>query len=340
MRGLNAADLEAMERVLIEADFGVPATTSTWPRCSRTACGGAAQDRGRPPRAPSSGRLASMLSGRAIRARIAAGRVGPDGGARRRRERHREDHHRRQARPPAAAGGAKGAARRGRHLSRRRHRAARGLGRAARACPAWPAPPGAIRRRSRSTRSTRPARAGLDTVIDRHRGPAAHAGGPDGRAAEGRPGHRPQLHRAPRTRPCWCSTAPWGRTRCSRASSSPRRSRPTGLIVTKLDGTRAGRRRGGAATRAGASRFASSASARARRRSRSRSTPPALRGGSSVASRWQSLTGCRPPSASTPRSSSSRAIGERRAEPFERLGIRATRSASGTSPTATSTPPR
>ena len=26
MRGLNAADLEKMERVLIEADFGVPAT--------------------------------------------------------------------------------------------------------------------------------------------------------------------------------------------------------------------------------------------------------------------------------------------------------------------------
>ena len=62
----------------------------------------------------------------------------------------------------------------------------------------------------------------------RYRRPPAHPGRPDGGAAQGRPGHRPAAARARRTRRCWCSTARWGRTPCSRAGSSPQAVHPTG----------------------------------------------------------------------------------------------------------------
>jgi hypothetical protein len=54
----------------------------------------------------------------------------------------------------------------------------------------------------------------------------------------------PRRHQAARparrTRRCSCSMAPWGRTRCSRPSSSRQAVPLTGLVVTKLDGTARG----------------------------------------------------------------------------------------------------
>ena len=43
-----------------------------------------------------------------------------------------------------------------------------------------------------------------------------------------------------RTRCCWCSTPPPGRTAWSRRASSPRASGVTGIVLAKLDGTAKG----------------------------------------------------------------------------------------------------
>ena len=77
MRGLNADDLERMERVLIEADFGVPATVELTQALEDEVRQGQAQDRGRsPPRARGPARRPARRRG-AAPARIARNAGGP-----------------------------------------------------------------------------------------------------------------------------------------------------------------------------------------------------------------------------------------------------------------------
>ena len=138
------------------------------------------------------------------------------------------------------ARGAEGAARRGRHLPRRRGRRSCRSGPSGSACRAWRARRAATRRRWRSTRSRRRPRAGsTPCIIDT----AGRLHTQDGLMDELRKVVRVVDRgscRARRTRRCSCSTARWARTRCSRAGCSREAVPPTGLIVTKLDGTARG----------------------------------------------------------------------------------------------------
>ena len=75
MRGLNADDLERMERVLIEADFGVPATVELTQALEDEVRRGKLKTEG-DLRAALEGRLAALLNGRAdpgVIARAASG---------------------------------------------------------------------------------------------------------------------------------------------------------------------------------------------------------------------------------------------------------------------------
>ena len=158
VRGFNAADLEAVERLLLEADFGVPATMDLWTALEDGVRAGRLKIGGRPPR------RARRRGSRSCWRR--PGRSGRDR-ARRRRGRRWCWSWASTAwgRPPPCAklahrlqgAGAEGPARRGRHLARRRHRAARGLGGAARRAVRVRRRRAAIRRRWRSTRSRRPS---------------------------------------------------------------------------------------------------------------------------------------------------------------------------------------
>ena len=78
----------------------------------------------------------------------------------------------------------------------------------------------------------------------RHRRPPADAAPPDGRDPQGQAACIQKADPARRTRRCSCSTPTPARTRWRRSRRSTRRSGSTGLVLTKLDGTRQGRRRG------------------------------------------------------------------------------------------------
>ena len=115
-----------------------------------------------------------------------------------------------------------------------------GYGRSARAASSWGAQPGTrsggggVRRHRRGDG----ARRGRD---DRgYGGAAAHQRRPDGRAAQGGAGDRQADATARRTKRCWCSTARSGRTPSRRRGPSPSAVPVTGLVVTKLDGTAKG----------------------------------------------------------------------------------------------------
>ena len=130
MRGLNADDLEKLEQVLIEADFGVAATVELTQALEDEVRKGKLKTEGDLRRALE-GRLSAMLNGDHQAGTAGAESRRPHGHPDRRCQWHRQDHHGGQARQAAAAGGPPGGARRGRHLSRRGDRAAAGLGRAA-----------------------------------------------------------------------------------------------------------------------------------------------------------------------------------------------------------------
>ena len=197
MRGLNAEDLERMERVLIEADFGVPATIELTQALEDEVRKGKLKTEEDLRRALE-GRLAALLDGAespgTIARELRRAHDHPAG----RRQRHRQDDHGGQARPPASARGPKGAARGRRHVPRRRHQSAPGLGRAAgRAVRVRRARRRSRRRRVRRDRGGRVPRTRHGRR--RHRRPAAHPGRPDGRAAQGGPCHRPPVaRRSPR----------------------------------------------------------------------------------------------------------------------------------------------
>ena len=92
-----------------------------------------------------------------------------------RRQRLRQDHHRRQARGEIPCRRQDGAARRLRHVSRRRHRSAEDLGRPLGYCGA-DARAGRRRRRPRLRRARRGARRGDRRTHGRHRRPPAEQG--------------------------------------------------------------------------------------------------------------------------------------------------------------------
>ena len=159
IRGLNASDLETMERTLIEADFGVPATVDLTEALEDEVRKGTLKTEA-DLREALKRRVAAMFDGAdSRRRRRPRRRRGPHGGAHGRRQRHRQDHDGGQARAPAPAGGPEAAPRRGRHLPRRRHPAAPDLGRSDRRAVRRRARRAAIPRRSRSTPSTPRARA-------------------------------------------------------------------------------------------------------------------------------------------------------------------------------------
>src|SRR5436309_12907719 len=76
MRGLNADDLERMERVLIEADFGVPATVELTQALEDEVHRGKLKTE-RDLRAALESRLAAMLNGRTDPGAIARAAQGP-----------------------------------------------------------------------------------------------------------------------------------------------------------------------------------------------------------------------------------------------------------------------
>src|SRR3954468_8183125 len=76
MRGLNADDLENMERVLIEADFGVPATVELTQALEDEVRRGKLKTEA-DLRSALEGRLATMLNGRADPGVIARAESGP-----------------------------------------------------------------------------------------------------------------------------------------------------------------------------------------------------------------------------------------------------------------------
>ena len=152
----------------------------------------------------------------------------------------RQDHHDRQDRLAPAEGARQvGAARRRRHLPRRRVRAAHGLGRARglrdRARRGGLGPGRRGLRRHRGRRGPRPRRGDR-----RHRRPPPHPAAPDGRAAQDPQGDRRPDPRRARTRRCSPSTPPPARTACARRCSSARRCDVDGIVLTKLDGTAKG----------------------------------------------------------------------------------------------------
>ena len=116
-----------------------------------------------------------------------------------------------------------------RHLPRRRDRAAQDLGRAHRrrrhrARSRAPMPPV-----SRSMPCARPRSDGADVLLDRHRRPPAEPHRTDGRTGEDRARDEEGRCRRRRTRCCWCSMRPSGRTRCRRSrvfAQGRRRHRP------------------------------------------------------------------------------------------------------------------
>ena len=156
-QSLDEEAFERLEETLIYADVGAPTTARIVERLEAEAAGGRADRRRGPHAAP---------HGAARRHRAARGRHHPaerqaHGDPHDRGERQRQDHHDRQdGLAPAEGAGPLGAARRRRHLPRRRRRAAHDRGRsapAARSCAATRAP---IRAPWSSTPSTRPRRVG------------------------------------------------------------------------------------------------------------------------------------------------------------------------------------
>ena len=165
MRGLNADDLEQMERVLIEADFGVPATVEltqaledevrrgklkTEADLQRRARERLGDDARRAPSDP--GVIARAEPGPTVILLVGVNGTGKTTTAA-------------KLAPAAPARGPDGAARGGRHLPRRRHRPAPGLGRPARHRPAWPATPGGDPASVAFDAIDAAVSRGLDTVI-------------------------------------------------------------------------------------------------------------------------------------------------------------------------------
>ena len=100
------------------------------------------------------------------------------------RQRRRQDHDHRQAGPSLEEGRAHHAALRGRHVPRRRRRAARDLGRSAREPPSIAGRKGRTLRRCSPTRLRAAKQPRPRRRPRRYRGPPAHQGQPDGRAGQ------------------------------------------------------------------------------------------------------------------------------------------------------------
>ena len=156
------------------------------------------------------------------------------------RQRLGQDDDDREARGPREGRRSQRPARGGRHVPRRRDRAARDLGgppRAARSSATRRAP---IRRRSSSTRSRRRRRAGSQKLLVDTAGPPPHEEEPDGGAREDAPHRGARGARARRTRRCSCSTRRPASTASPRRGASSRRPGATGVVLTKLDGSARG----------------------------------------------------------------------------------------------------
>ena len=165
MRGLNAEDLEKMERVLIEADFGVPATVELTAGARGRGSQGEAQDGGGSSPRPRGVGSPPCSTARRIPATIARSSGGPNGHPAGRRERDRQDDHGGQARAPASARGPKGAARGSRHLPRRRHQLSSRCGPSGWACPVSSGAPGGDPAAVAFDAIDAAVSRGLDTVI-------------------------------------------------------------------------------------------------------------------------------------------------------------------------------
>ena len=127
VRVLDEETLEEIETALLTADVGV-AATATLIEDLRAAL----EARGRRGRPEGDAEGCARRPARAARKAAGRRRRAPVRDHARRRERRRQDDLDRQAREDSAGAGTFGAARRGRHVPRRRARAARGLGRAQR----------------------------------------------------------------------------------------------------------------------------------------------------------------------------------------------------------------
>ena len=117
VRGLKAADLEQIEQMLIEADFGVPATMELVDALEQGVRSGKLKQED-DVRGALVDRLAAMLQGPDHPERLALRHQRADRDSRGRRQRGGEDHHRGEAGEAAQGRGTQGAARRGRHLAR------------------------------------------------------------------------------------------------------------------------------------------------------------------------------------------------------------------------------
>ena len=154
VRGFKAADIEAMERLLLESDFGLPATMDLVEMLEDGVRRGRLKSEDDLRRALRTGSPSCSRSpgdpGAIARAAVGAHRHSGGGGERRGKTTSIAKLARRLERA-----GRQGAAGRGRYLPRRRHRPARDLGRAARAALRHRARRAATPPRWRSTPSRR-----------------------------------------------------------------------------------------------------------------------------------------------------------------------------------------
>ena len=162
---LDGATWERLEEALIMADVGARTTAEVVAKLETEAEAGGLEGG-----EALSERLAELLAdiaraeGRPARPHRPAPR--PDGDHGRRRQRDRQDDHDRQAGlAPAARAGPDGRARRGRHLPRRRGRAADPVGAARRLRDRHAARRARTPARSPSKRSSRAASSGADVII-------------------------------------------------------------------------------------------------------------------------------------------------------------------------------
>ena len=81
--------------------------------------------------------------------------------------------------------------------------------------------------------------------VGRYRRPTPYARRPDGRAGQDSPASPAARPPGRRTRCCWWSTPPWGQNGIAQARRFMETAGVTGIVLTKLDGTAKGGRRGG-----------------------------------------------------------------------------------------------
>ena len=152
--------------------------------------------------------------------------------------------------PASKGSGKKVILRRGRYLPCRRHRAAGGLGGPGRggsdqAHRGQPTPPPWC-----STPSAAAKARGSDVIICDTAGRLHNKKNLMDELSENRPYCRQGSCLRPTVKPCWCWTAPPGRTPSTRRGNSRAAAGITGIVLTKLDGTARGRRGAGHSGRA------------------------------------------------------------------------------------------